>query len=1496
MKNQLRAVGVDIGSSTIAVAEVDLNLSVLKTYYKFHRGNIRKTLEEILKNIKAEETLGVSYTASSPPILKHSFSYDTQLSIIEAAKEFVDKIGTILLVGAEKFGLIIFDQEDNYRKLRTNSSCAAGTGSFLDQQARRLNLKDSGELSKIALSNSGEIPHIASRCAVFAKTDLIHAQQEGYSLESICDGLCLGLANNIVDTLFSGESPVPPILMAGGVSLNRAVVKHLERLLNTKIIIHPYSHVFGAIGAAILFLRDRTTKEPTVEKGGKNRSIETLNELIVEEKKKKEYFYKPLELTLSSYPDFTSEESYKYTPRFSPMRNSKQKILDNPVEVDIYTPIRRGNTYSVYMGIDIGSTSTKSILLGENNEVIAGFYTRTAGKPLLAVQAIFEAIDDIRKKKEINLLFRGVGTTGSGRKFIGQIIGADLILDEITAHAKAAYHLDPEIDTIIEIGGQDAKFTTMRNGMVTFSQMNTVCAAGTGSFIEEQATRLNCPLSEYAQRASGVPSPLASDRCTVFMERDINNYLNQDYSVSEILAAALFSVRENYLQKVANEASIGNKICFQGATAKNKALVAAFEQKLKKPIFVSKYCHLTGAMGVALLMAEGELTDRKLTREERENYISSFRGIDLYRDNIPIETEICNLCNNHCRIRVATVKGEKVAYGFLCGRDYDVKKFVNRNKTGFDLIKERKKLFKLPATTDISGDISLLKQNPIHKNLKKLNLKPIGNTLAETISKYINKKLPREELNGITVGIPAGLHLFDDLPLWRYFFKKLSIKTITSEKLEDPIELGKPLTGAEFCAPMTALHGHVKYLAERADYIFLPYYLQSRDTQAQNENQAQREKRLYCYYTQFSPALVSRIEEGLEKRCIMPLMNHLGNLNHSKEQLFKALNETIGNYFTYQEIDEAFEEALEWYEMRKQELAEIYEREIKNVKEFAVVLVGRPYTILSPAMNKGIPDIFNALGVKTFYQDMIPHGRDSIEDINPLVRAMHWHYASKILEVTRVVAENDKLFPVLITSFKCSPDSFVIEYFKRIMDSREKPYLILQIDEHDSNVGYETRIEAGIRAFRNYLYSKKTTKAKQTFNLKLPINPTVSEKINGKTLLFPNWDPLSLPFIVANLRREGIDARLIKETPLSIQKGVKLNTNQCIPLNIIASEMIETIERENLKPENTLLWMPKTELPCNFMMYPFFIKSLLEAHSKEMGKAGVYYGDFTFSEVSIRATLNAYFAYMFGGLLRRLGCKIRPYEVNKGETDRTIEKSVKILERAFLGEISKDEALTEVMALFDKIERIAGNRPKVAIFGDLYVRDNEVFNQGLIYAVENAGGEVITTPYNEYVKIIAEAYFIKWWREVKYMDVIKNKPLLASIKLLEQRYYHYFEKFLGPMPQFNRGNPEEELKRFGILIEHTGESYDNILKIFHLLRTYPDISLFIQANPTFCCPSLITEAMARDIERLTGVPVLTITYDGTTEYKNTVIAPYIKYARTRNSSPKGELERRRFVS
>jgi predicted CoA-substrate-specific enzyme activase len=268
--------------------------------------------------------------------------------------------------------------------------------------------------------------------------------------------------------------------------------------------------------------------------------------------------------------------------------------------------------------------------------------TYTAGKPLSAVKSVSKLLKTFRHKcPEITIA--GVGTTGSGRKFIGKIINADLIIDEITSHARAAFELNPLTDTIIEIGGQDAKFTLMNNGSVTFSQMNSVCPAGTGSFLYEQARKMGCSLSDYSGNTENVSAPLASDRCTVFMERDISQLFNNGYSVNEILATALHSVTENYLKKVAVEASIGQNICFQGATAKNKSLIAAFEQRLNKPVYVSEYCHLTGALGTAIMLQEEHLRS------------TGFRGLGICREEINIETETCSLCTNNCCISLAAV-------------------------------------------------------------------------------------------------------------------------------------------------------------------------------------------------------------------------------------------------------------------------------------------------------------------------------------------------------------------------------------------------------------------------------------------------------------------------------------------------------------------------------------------------------------------------------------------------------------------------------------------------------------------------------------------------------------------------------------------------------------------------------------------------------------------------------------------------------------------------
>ena len=1036
----------------------------------------------------------------------------------------------------------------------------------------------------------------------------------------------------------------------------------------------------------------------------------------------------------------------------------------------------------------------------------------------MAVQRLFKACDQLLEDIGIDLNIKGCGTTGSGRRISAKIIGADIEPDEITAHAKAAVNLNPNVDTIIEIGGQDAKFTLLKDGVVTSSVMNTVCAAGTGSFIEEQASKLDCPLSEYSQRTEGVTAPVSSDRCTVFMERDINYFFAEGHEKNEILASVLHSVRDNYLTKVASIGKIGEQVLFQGATARNKALVAAFEQKLQKPIHVSRYCHLTGALGVALMALE--------KNQEGKIPVSAFRGFGLWKEEIPVRQEVCRLCTNHCKVTIADVDGSPQAYGFLCGRDYETKKRVNRQDS-YDLFAQRKEIMK--PVTRITGPAR----------------------------------------SAITVGLPDALHMTEDLPFWQVFFKELGLKVKTSRNLKDPVKLGKKISGAEFCAPVVALHGHISYLLEKSDFVFLPFYFEDKT----DEKDARRQ---HCYYTQFTPAVMAGYLNS--KKILSPMVRYLYTSFHTKVELYNSLKK-LGNRLSFFEISQAYDRACNARKSIDKGLKQAFAANMSD-ENVNVLLLGRPYTVLSPAMNNNIPGIFSNLGIKTFFQDMVELDNHDYSPIEPLLKQIHWKHAANILKAAFVAAKQKNLYPVYISSFKCAPDSFGVDYFKEIMETFNKPYLVLELDEHDSSVGYETRIEAAVRAFSNH--KEQNEKTRQITGAQF--TPRFTSSLEKKTIVFPNWDAITGHLIVNILKNEGYNAILMEENQETLKKGLLTNTGQCLPLNAVAAGFIHTVDKHGLDPAKTVLWLNDSEIACNIKMYPYHIQKILRREQRGFENSQIYRGELSLFDIGLKASTNTYFAYMFGGLFRSIGCKIRPYEIKKGQTDEALVSAASIMGSAFLTGGSKEKALKEIISIFNRISVKKEKRPKVGVFGDLYVRDNNTMNQDLIRFIEENGGEVVTTPYYQYVQIIANSYFKKWFKEGKYLSLISNKALLAAMKTMEKQYYPYFSPFLKETDLRVTASYENVLEEYGILPEHTGESMDNLLKIHHIVNEHPDIALLIGANPAFCCPGLVTEAMAEQIEKKINVPIVSITYDLSGGNKNKVVVPFLKYLRTSHYS------------
>lgn len=988
--------GIDVGSVSANTVIMNEQKEIIEEHYTRLRGQplltVKNILEEILNRIPAESFKSVSFTGIGGKLLSEILGGNFVNEIIaqaRAVEHFYPDVKTIIDIGGEDSKLIIIEKENGKSKISDfsmNTLCAAGTGSFLDQQASRLGLTIE-EFGQLALKSKNP-PRIAGRCSVFAKSDMIHLQQIATPDYDIVAGLCYALARNFKSNIGKGKIFLKPIVFQGGVAANvgmRKAFKDVLELNDGELIIPKYFASMGAIGSILISMEDKKSKllerldlEPL------KRYLETHKEI--------EKPLKPLCLSIH---------------HIEKMNNPQRLSVDLPSNEKI----------EAYLGIDVGSISTNLVVIDKYKRLITKRYLMTAGRP---IEAIRIGLDEIGQEIGDRVEIKGVGTTGSGRYLTADFVGADIVRNEITAQATAAINIDPYVDTIFEIGGQDSKYISIDNGVVVDFEMNKVCAAGTGSFLEEQAEKLGISIkNEFGELALTANSPVRmGERCTVFIESDLVHHQQKGAKKDDLVAGLSYSIVHNYLNRVVGDRRIGDRIFFQGGTAFNKGVVAAFESILGKKIIVPENHDVTGAIGVAIL-----------AMEERNWEKSNFKGFDLSKRRYEQSSFECKGCPNLCLIRKVSIEGEKpLYYGSRCEK-YDV---VKRSKGSNlpDLFEERERVL---------------------------------------FASYEGEE--RLSCNSPEIGIPRILYLHEMLPFWKAFFTELGYRVILSDPTnKELIRKGVENVVAETCFPIKVSHGHVLNLIEKGvKRIFLPSIVNLKPPHPDIPNSTA------CPYAQALPyAVHSSIDF---KKAGVEVLQPIFHFGFGKERLEDELIK-FGRKLkrSSKEVKNAFEKAEKFqsrfYQILLNRGKEVLDR--LGHEEKAMVIVGRPYNSCDSGVNLDIPKKLRDLGVLPIPMDFLP-----LDSVSPSaeIREMYWRYGQKILSAAHIINKDPRLYAVYITNFGCGPDSFISHFFREI--SKGKPYLQLEIDEHSADAGAITRCEAFLDSLKNVKAVKTSLKRRE---------------------------------------------------------------------------------------------------------------------------------------------------------------------------------------------------------------------------------------------------------------------------------------------------------------------------------------------------------------------------------------------------------------------------------
>jgi predicted CoA-substrate-specific enzyme activase len=1361
--------GLDFGKVFTKGVVIDKYNNIVKKWFLRHQGEVGNSLETILNELN-HENIHVSafgLTGSFSELFSgdgKGEKIDDVNALITAANYFSPSARNIINIGGSSLMLIELSENGEFLNMTCNSLCAAGTGSFLDQQALRLGINDNGLAEHTMMLSP---PEVATRCAVFAKTDIIHRQQEGFSKSEIWCGLCKGLSLTMLNTLLKGRKIHGDVLLTGGVAMNSLIQHYLRTILNEKLIVSENPHLLQAFGAALLGnlefknLRNFIQGRGTSRKNNDKKLMPSLN------------------LELSKHFSFDNDNFF---------------VDSNGTEVRV-SKITGKNSPECFIGIDIGSTSTKSALIDREGKVIADFYRKTDGDPIGATKKIFQAIQEFQERDGIDMKILGTATTGSGRKMLGQLIGADAIVNEITAHATGALHFNPDIETIFEIGGQDSKYIHLKNGRVHLVNMNYVCAAGTGSFIEEQAVRLGFDVRQIGKMVLGIQPPITSDRCTVFMEEDLNRLLRQGYSKKEVMAAVMYSVVQNYLNKVVGNRPVSKqKIFFQGATARNVGLVAAFEKYLKREIIVNPSCHIMGALGAALIARNKILSEGRKT---------TFRGLNVFKNEIKLTWDTCNICSNVCRITYAEISGfkEKPSWGYMCGREPEEKKA--KYKEYYDLFEFREKLL-----LTVGGAVR--------------KTKPLG-----------------------TAGIPWVMTNYTYMPLWRTFLNELGFNVRMSPKTNDEIlKAGIESVQADMCLPVKVVYGHVNYLSKINDvnFIFLPHLIGGKKNKDTSNS-------CFCPYVQAVPSMLragSDTGKNL-KPIVSPVVDFRESISSTVKNLF-AVFKDFG--ISEQMIRKAFKKGMEaqnkFSEALQQKGREVLE-ELKKDQNKAMVIVGRPYNVYDSRVNLNIPKKIAGLGFRVIPLDMIPFNS---ENLGEEFYNMFWNYGQVIINALKVIRDYGNVFPVYLTNFSCGPDSFLLTYAEEISD--KKPLLILELDEHGADAGYSTRIEAFVDSIESYVHND------ERFSI---YSPKVNrDELRDRKWLIPPMHPIGARLVAAAMRGHGLNAVSLPDETADVHSIGKSLTRggECVPASLTIGNIVKYMQ-ENKNSEKFAVFMPTSTGPCRFGQYATLHRIILN----KSGYADVpvispsaenaYYG------LDMELRKDIWKAILSGDILYKIRCKLKPYEEKGGEAERKMNEAFRVMEACFENRGDYLVFLEKAVRNFDKIKTKKITKPLVGVVGEIFVRCNPFSNGYVVESIERYGGEAWLAPVSEWIQYTAYLHKLTAIDAMKWNEIFKAFFKNRFIVREEHRAYEVVEQWLHDRKEPPIDLVVNEGARY-LPREFTAEAILTIGRAVVFMKQ--NASLIVNASPFTCMPGNISAAIFQKIQKEYGVPVINLFYDG----------------------------------